>query len=106
MLTERPSKNGSMSTVRPRVLLADDYPGMLNALGRLLPPECDAVGRVEDGCALIEAAGRLQPDVIVLDLNMPNLNGLDACKQVLQADPGAKIIMLTAMIDDVVRQKA
>ena len=60
-------ENGS---TRPRVLLADDYPDLVKAISRLLSLDCDVVGSVTDGGALLEAVQRLQPDVIVLDVNL------------------------------------
>ena len=59
---------------RPRVLLADDFPDLLTAIGGLLAEDCQVVGSVDDGGALLEAAARLQPDVIVLDLNIPTVD--------------------------------
>ena len=79
-------------SIRPRVLLADDYPEMVTAIGRWLALDCEVVGSVADGGAVLEAARRLQPDVIVLDLNMPNVNGLEACRQITQANPEIKVI--------------
>ena len=93
-----------MST-RPRVLLADDYPDMVRAISRLLSLDCEVVGTVVDGSALLEAAGRLQPDVIVLDLNLPNVHGLEACRQITQAHPEIRVIVFSAMSDpDVTRR--
>jgi len=94
------------SATRPRVLIADDYPGIVSAIGRLLAPDCDVVGSVADGSALLEAAERLQPDVVVLDVNMPKLNGLDACRLLRKTIPHTKVIMLTAMIDAAIMQQA
>jgi DNA-binding NarL/FixJ family response regulator len=85
-----------MSTGRPRVLLADDFPDLLRAIARLLAPDCEVVGSVDDGGALLEAAERLQPDLIVLDLNMPTVSGLEACRRIRQANPRIKVILLTA----------
>ena len=85
-----------MST-RPRVLLADDYPDMVKAVSRLLALDCEVVGTVADGSALLEAAQRLRPDVVVLDLNLPNVDGLEACRQITQAHPEIKVIVFTAM---------
>ena len=93
-----------MST-RPRVLLADDYPEMVKAVGRLLALDCDVVGSVADGGALLEAAQRLQPDVIVLDLNLPNVHGLEACRQITQVNPEMKVIVFTALNDPDVRER-
>ena len=69
-----------MST-RPRVMIADDYPDMVKAVSRVLAKDCDVVGTVADGSALLDAAERLQPDVILLDLSLPNANGLEICRQ-------------------------
>jgi DNA-binding NarL/FixJ family response regulator len=55
------------------------------------------VGCVSDGNAVVEAAQRLQPDVIVVDLNLPSVNGLEACRQITQANPRMKVIVFTAM---------
>jgi DNA-binding NarL/FixJ family response regulator len=83
-------------STRPRVLLADDYPEILNAVSRLLALECEIVGTVADGRALLETAQRLQPDVIVLDVNLPNVRSLDACREITRMNPGIKVIMFTA----------
>ena len=91
---------------RPRVLLADDYAELVKAVGRLLSFDCEVVGSVADGSALLEAARRLQPDVIVLDLNLQNVHGLEACRQITQANPEMKVIVFTAMTEPGVRQQA
>ena len=80
---------------RPRVLLADDHGLVLGALEALVSKDCDVVGTVTDGRALIAAAARLQPDVIVLDIAMPLLNGLDAARQIKRMFPRIKLIFLT-----------
>ena len=91
---------------RPRVLVADDHPDVVKAVCRLLALDCDIVGSVADGRALLDAALRLQPDVIVVDLNLPNVNGLEACRQITQTYPDIKVIMFTAMNDPDVRQRS
>jgi DNA-binding NarL/FixJ family response regulator len=91
---------------RPRVLIADDHADLRKAVGRLLAIECDVVGSVADGRALLEEARRLQPDVIVVDLNLPGVNGLDACRQITQANPDVKVIVFTAMNDPDTRQRS
>lgn len=91
---------------RPRVLLADDYPAMVTAVSRLLSLDCDVVGTVEDGSALLEAVQRLQPDLVVLDLNLPDLSGLEACRQITHAYPQTKVIVFTAVTDPEVRQRS
>jgi DNA-binding NarL/FixJ family response regulator len=83
------------SARRPRVLLADDHLLVAEALKSLLTPEFDLVGVVEDGRSLVEAAGRLQPDVIVADITMPHLNGFDALAQLRQGGDRTPVVFLT-----------
>ena len=80
---------------RPRVLLADDHLLVAEALKSLLTPEFELVGVVEDGRALIEAAGTLRPDVIVADVTMPHLNGIDALVQLRQNGNPVPVVFLT-----------
>ena len=87
-----------MST-RPRVLLADDHPGVVKAVRRSLARDCEVVGSVADGRALLETARRLQPDVIVLDVNLPNVRSLEACREITRMNPEIKVIMFTAVGD-------
>jgi DNA-binding NarL/FixJ family response regulator len=79
----------------PRILLADDHQLLLDALKELLEPRYDVVGTVADGRELLKAAERLQPDVIVLDIAMPKLNGLDAARQLKQSMPSVKLVFMT-----------
>jgi DNA-binding NarL/FixJ family response regulator len=88
------------------VLVADDHPGMVKAVCRLLALDCEVVGSVADGGALLEAAQRLQPDVIVLDVNLPTVHGLEACRQITQVNPAMKVIVLTALDDPVIKQRS
>jgi len=82
-------------TRRPRVLLADDHSLMLAGLRRLVEETCDVVGAVEDGRALVEAVQHLEPDLILLDISMPLLNGIDAARQIRKLHHPAKLIFLT-----------
>lgn len=90
---------GKTHMARPRVLLADDHRMLREALTRLLEGECDVVGAVGDGEALLVAATQLQPDIIVLDIAMPRLNGLDAARHLRRTQPEAKLIFLTMSED-------
>ena len=81
------------------MLLADDYPEILKAVSRLLALECEIVGTVADGSALLETAQRLQPDVIVLDVNLPNVRSLEACREITRMNPEIKVIMFTGVGD-------
>jgi DNA-binding NarL/FixJ family response regulator len=80
---------------RPRVLIADDHLLVAEALTSLLKDEFDLVGVVEDGRALVEAAGRLRPDVIVADITMPHLNGIDALLRLRQGGDRVPVVFLT-----------
>lgn len=80
---------------RPRLLLADDHQIVLDGLRRLLDPEFDVIGTVSDGRQLVVAAADVKPDVIVADVSMPELNGIEATRQILAADPDARIVLLT-----------
>ena len=68
-------------------MLADDYPDILKRLSCLLSLDCDVLGTVADGSGLVEAAQRLAPDVIVLDVNLPNVDSLEACRRILAWSP-------------------
>lgn len=80
---------------RPRVLLADDHRMLLDALKRIIEPRCEVVGTANDGRALLEAAAKLQPEIIVLDIAMPQLNGLDAARHIKRTMPKVKLIFMT-----------
>ncbi len=81
---------------RPRVLLADDHRIVGEGLKELLTPEFELLGLVENGRTLLEEAKKLRPDVIVADITMPDLNGIDALAQLKKNDPGVKVVFLWA----------
>jgi response regulator NasT len=86
-------------TRRPhqRVVVAEDHPGMSAAIRRLLVADgFEVAGSVDDGARVVEEASRLKPDIVVLDLNMPNRNGLDTCRELTRMLPRTKTIVLTA----------
>ena len=91
---------------RPRVLVADDHPAIVTAVSRLLALDSEVVGTVADGRLLLEEAQRLQPDVIVLDVNLPHLNGLDACRQITQVNPEIRVIVFSAMTDPAIPERS
>jgi DNA-binding NarL/FixJ family response regulator len=86
--------------------LADDHTLVLEGLRKLLEDECEVVGTVEDGRALVEAAERLRPDVILLDISMPLLNGFEAARIIRTRVPDAKIIFLTMHSDPTYAREA
>src|SRR5678809_546783 len=91
---------------RLRVLIVDDHPGLVKAVSRLLASDYDVVGSVADATGLLEAVQHLGPDVIVLDVNLPKVDGLKACRQIMQVNPGMKVIVFTAGNDPDIRQRA
>ena len=92
--------------MRRRVLLADDHTLLLEAFEKLLEHKFTVVGTVSDGRALLSAAAELKPDVIVLDIGMPLLNGLDAARQLKKTMPAIKLIFLTMNEDPNVASEA
>lgn len=84
---------------RVRILLADDHPHFSEFVEGLLDPNCEVVGKVSDGKALIQAAESLHPDIIVTDISMPVLNGMEAVEQLQKAGSQARVIFLTVHSD-------
>ena len=78
-----------------RVLLADDHVLVAEGIQKLLEPEFELVGIVADGRSLVAAASKLQPDIAVVDISLPLLNGLDATRQIKKTNPDIKILILT-----------
>jgi CheY-like chemotaxis protein len=101
-----PFKMESPSERKPRVVLVDDYPDVLAALGRMLQTHCDVVASVSSGAAAIEAVSRLRPDVLVTDLMMPDIDGLEVCRRVKRLVPETAVMIITASDDNAVRAAA
>ena len=80
---------------RARVLLADDHVLLLEAFRRMLEPSVEVVGAVADGAALVEHALRLEPDLVVADVSMPRMNGLEAARRLRGELPGTRVVFLT-----------
>ena len=81
--------------VLPRVMLADDHTILVEAFRKLLEPHFEVVGTVSDGRAMLEAASQLKPDVIVVDVGMPLMNGLEAALRVKEQMPNVRTVFLT-----------
>lgn len=88
-----------LGTSRPRILIADDHILVADAFKKMLAAEFDVVATVNDGRNLIGVAHKLQPDVILVDIGMPILNGLDAAQRIKRTLPNVKIIYITANHD-------
>jgi DNA-binding NarL/FixJ family response regulator len=90
---------------RPRVLLADDHRKTAEQLREVLSPHFDVVGIVEDGRALVNAAVLLTPDVIVADISMPGLDGIEASAAIRRADPEARIVLVTVHAEGILVER-
>jgi DNA-binding NarL/FixJ family response regulator len=90
----------------PRIILADDHVLFLDALMKLLEPEFEVVGTFSDGHALVAGAPDLNPDLIVLDVGMPRMNGLNAGQRLKQVIPKTKLVYLTMNLDPDVAAEA
>jgi DNA-binding NarL/FixJ family response regulator len=91
---------------RPRVLIAEDHPRMREAIGELLESEYDVVDFVERGDLVIEMTETCAPDVIVLDISLPGLSGLEALRRLSEAFPHIAVVILTAEASPMYRQEA
>lgn len=92
-------ENGSEHHAFVRVLLADDSPSMLQEARRILEPEFQVIGTVDDGEAVLEATQTLKPDVLILDISMGVMNGLEAARLLTRIGSKAKIVFLTVHND-------
>ena len=84
---------------KPRIILADDHTMLLEAFQRLLEPDCEVIGTVCDGRALVELALKTNPEIIILDICMPGLNGLDAFAKLRDKLPAVRFVFLTVSED-------
>jgi DNA-binding NarL/FixJ family response regulator len=84
---------------RPRVVIADDHPSVLLAFARMLQPRCEVVATVPDGYAAIEAVRRLKPDVLLVDLMLPDVDGMQVCRCVKRTAPETDVVIVTAFDD-------
>jgi DNA-binding NarL/FixJ family response regulator len=87
------------SSTRPRVLLADDSEPIIWAISRLLADKFDVVGHARDGAKAIKAAIQLKPDVIVMDIMMPKLDGIQATRRLKRMNSPTKIVVLSGLVD-------
>ena|ERR1041385_7623138 len=92
--------------MKPRLLMADDHTLVLEGIRKLLESEVELLGTAEDGRALLSMAEQMRPDVILLDISMPLLNGIEACRQVVKAMPNTRVIFLTMHADVVYVEEA
>jgi DNA-binding NarL/FixJ family response regulator len=96
----------SETTHKPRVVLADDHAELFDGLRRLLEPQFEVVGTAEDGQAVLAVARDLKPDVLVLDISMPRVSGIEAARKLRLQDPTARIVFLTMHQDPALVEQA
>lgn len=84
---------------KPTILLADDHPGIFETVARMLEPTFEIIGRSDDGQALLEAVEKLNPDVVVTDISMPVLNGIEAANKLKERGFTCRIVFLTVHDD-------
>jgi DNA-binding NarL/FixJ family response regulator len=84
---------------RPRIVIADDHPSVLQAFVRMLEGCCDVVSSVPNGHAAVDEVARLKPDVLIVDLMMPDLDGLEICRMVKAHTPETDVVIVTAFDD-------
>jgi DNA-binding NarL/FixJ family response regulator len=94
-----PNAGGRSILNRTRILLAEDHADMRNIVVRLLEPKFEVVGAVANGRALLDAADKIQPDVLVLDISMPILSGIEAAERLRRAGSTVRIVFLTVHED-------
>ena len=87
--------DGRVDMSKPRVLLADDHALLIGAYEKLLDGECEVVGHAQDGRALVAAAETSRPDIVILDISMPLLNGIEAGRQIKRRLPDCKLVFVT-----------
>ena len=85
---------------RLRVVIADDHPAVLIALARILEPYVDVVAIANDGDDLLQQVGKVSPDVVVTDILMPRMNGLDACCHIRRTYPAVLVVIVSNLLDD------
>jgi len=88
-----------MLKIKPSILLADDHPGIIQKVSQLLSSDYEIAGAVSDGLSALTAAKRMQPDVIVLDITMPLLNGIQVAREIHQTGLKSRIVILSAHDD-------
>jgi DNA-binding NarL/FixJ family response regulator len=93
-----------LKTRQPRVVIADDHPQVLSAIGRLLEPSCEVVARVANGADAFTAANTLRPDVLVIDLMMPDMNGLELYKRVKREIVHTAVVIISGFDDSEIRR--
>jgi CheY-like chemotaxis protein len=84
---------------RARIVMADDHPSVLKAFHRMLNPDFDVLASVLSGLAAIDAVNTLRPDVLIIDLMMPEMDGLEVCRHIKQTAPDTRVIIVTAYDD-------
>jgi CheY-like chemotaxis protein len=85
---------------RPRVVVADDHPAVLVALTRILESHVDVVSVAHDGEELLQRVAEVLPDVVVTDISMPKIDGLEACRIIRHSYPAVSVVIVSELLDD------
>jgi DNA-binding NarL/FixJ family response regulator len=101
-----PTVKADSSMNRPKIILADDHPNVAEQLHRLLSNDFDVVAVVGHGEALVKAALRLNPDIVVTDISMPGMDGIKAAQEILLHQPSVGIVFVTVHDDRALARKA
>jgi len=84
---------------RPRIVIAEDFVLIQENIRRSLPPDCEVIATVENGAAALDAVAALQPDILLLDVSLPDISGFQVAKELSGTNPAVKVIFLTAHAD-------
>jgi len=103
---KRSGHRESVANERPRIVIADDDPLILEQIATLLETHFDVVARVGNGRELVDAVRRLAPSVAVVDIAMPQMNGIEAAKRITSTYPDVKVVMLSGYSDEALVQAA
>lgn len=102
-----PATNGSEpGSRRSRLLLVEDHPLVQDAVGKILSANCDLVGIIARGNAVLAAVQNLQPDAVILDISLPDMSGMQVLRELRAAFPSVAIVMLTINVEPIYRQEA
>ncbi len=96
---EEASITSSTEPKRPRVVIAEDFVLIQENIRRALPPDCEVIAAVEDGAAALEAVATLQPDILLLDVSLPDMSGFRVAEKLFETNSPVNVIFLTAYAD-------
>lgn len=96
----------SLTTKRPRIVIAEDFVLIQENIRRALPPECEIIATVEDGAAALEVVSAQQPDILLLDVSLPDISGFTVAEKLFRANSPVRVIFMTAYADSSYMERA